>query len=129
MTKRPPVIPLFYKHAHNYRRDYNVKVQTLGHQIEGWWSEICSGATPSVRFGGPTGIYTVIVLMSWWCTLLKDEPIEQQADCLRTLAHIDCVLLTAINEIKAHLTTSTSLSSTKRKNSEDVAPKKRKRVV
>lgn len=110
-TKRPAVVRAFHKNAHNYRKDYNIDVHTLGYQIMGWWSEICPpGGVPSVRFGGPTGIYTLVVLLSWWCTLLKARAGKEHADCLHTLTDVDRVLLAAINEIKSHPTTPSLLS-------------------
>lgn len=68
-----------------------------------WWSEICPpGRKPSVQFGGPTGISTLVVLVSWWCTALRLEPNNAQTDCLRTLKEIDRVFLEAINGIRNH---------------------------
>ena len=103
-----------------------------------WWAEICPPVGPGVKFGGPTGIYTLTVLMSWWCALLKDKPERERTDCLRILEGVDRVLSTAINDMKNHPTTSTSTltSSTatilpsrppKRGNSEDTSQRKRVR--
>ena len=64
-------------------------------------------------FGGPTGIYTLIVLVSWWCSSLSTKPDGEHADCLRTLDDIDRVLKTAINNIVGQPgTTSTAISTT-----------------
>ena len=133
--KRPKVVGVFHKNGHNYLRDYNAEAHTLGHQIMEWWSEICPpGGIPSVRFGGRTGIYTIVVLMSWWCSLLESKPEEEHVDCLRTLKDVDRVLLTAVNDIKGHPTATSSVipSSTppssrprKRANSGDALPRKR----
>ena len=59
-----------------------------------WWDEVKSAG--AVRFGGPTGIYTIVVLMSWWCSLLKGRPNNELFDCLRTLDDIDSSILSAI---------------------------------
>ena len=136
MAKRPAVMRLFHKNAHNYQKDYSVEVHTLGRQIVEWWDELCPpGKTPSVRFGGPTGVYSLIVLMSWWCTLLKTRPDNERTDCLCMLTDIDRVLLTTIGNIRSHVTTSASMLSSpcpsqplKRANSrETTLPQKRKR--
>jgi len=101
-----------------------------------WWAEICLVGVSGVQFGGPTGICTLVVLMSWWCVRLKEKPDEEQADCLHILKDIDKVLLTAIDNIKNHPATSTFTSSSaapppsqprKRVNSEHMSPRKRTR--
>lgn len=133
--RRPAVIRLFHKNAHNYKRDYGVEVHTLGHQIMGWWSEICPpDGVPNIKFGGPTGIYALVVLMSWWCSLLKNKPDEEHTDCLRTLEDIDRVLQMAIKDIKNQpetLSPTTPLPSQSRKraNTEETTSQKRMRSV
>jgi len=73
-----------------------------------WWSEICPpGGVPSVRFGGPTGIYALVVLLSWWCTLLKGKTDKERADYLQTTVAVNHAFLAAINGIKNHPTTLT----------------------
>ena len=63
-----------------------------------WWEEVKSaGAVP---FCGPTGIYTIVVLMSWWCSLLKGRPNGELSDCLHTLDDIDSSILSAIRMAK-----------------------------
>ncbi|KAF9791998.1 hypothetical protein BJ322DRAFT_1015928 [Thelephora terrestris] len=114
-TKRPAVIRAFHKNRHSYQRDYGVDVYTLGGEIMEWWAEICPPRGPGVKFGGPTGIYTLIVLMSWWCALLEGKPQKEHADCLRILKDIDRVLLTTINNIKSCPTASTSILPQPRK--------------
>lgn len=100
ITKRPSVIPLFFKYAHNYKKDYRLDANTLGPQIMAWWAEICSeGETPGVCYGGPSGIYSLVVLMSWWCALLKEEPEHKRIDLNLTLTNIDAVFQLAIDEI------------------------------
>ena len=97
MKNRPHVLSAFFKNGHNYKKDYGLKVESLGKETMCWWEEIktTDGAT-NVRFGGPTGIYVLVVLMSWWCSLLKDQPDDKLTDCLRTLEDIDCVILSAL---------------------------------
>jgi hypothetical protein len=101
MAKRPAVMRLFHKNAHNYRKDYGVEVHALGRQIMEWWAEIYShGGLPSVQFGGPTGMCGLVVLLSWWCALLQARPVEEHADCLRTLADVGRVLSLAVMETR-----------------------------
>jgi len=126
---------VFHKYAHKYEREYELEVYTLGHEIMEWWSEICPpGGVPSVRFGGPTGVYSLVVLMTWWCVLLKSKPDEEHADCLRTLTDIDRVLMAAINGFGNRSTTSTPMFSPtpsqlhKRVNTEELLPRKRGRA-
>lgn len=136
---RPPVVHLFLKNAHNYKKDYSVDIHTLGRQTVQWWGEICppSGA-PKVRFGGPTGIYTLVVLLSWWCLLVRTKPVHEHADCLRTLTDVNHTLLTAVDGLKSHPTASASAllppaspplpsQSRKRANIEEVSSRKRTR--
>jgi len=93
-----------------------------------WWLEICpSGGVPSVGFGGPTGIYTLVVLLSWWCTLLEARAGEERTECLRVLADVDRALLAAINEIKSHPTAASPPQPRKRANSGEMASERRKR--
>lgn len=62
-----------------------------------WWEEIkATGSPVNVCFGGPTGMYNLVVLVSWWCSLLKDRPDAELTDYLRTLEDIDRVVLSAI---------------------------------
>ena len=101
IKQRPPVVTRFYKDAHNYSKDYGLEVHTLGRQITTWWSEICPpDEEPKVHFGGPTGISTFVVLLSWWCSQLRGKPNREQASCLSILEDLDRVLLDAINNIK-----------------------------
>jgi hypothetical protein len=104
-----------------------------------WWAEISPhGGTASIRFGGPTGIYTLVVLLSWWCTQLKAKPNREHADCLRTLQDVDRVLLATVNDMRTNpaARASTLLSPTtppppsqprKRPNAEELSSRKRKR--
>ena len=140
MNNRPKVIPKFYKNGHKYQKDYGVNIHTLGHQIGEWWTEICPpGGKPSIKFGGPTGIYTIVVLMLWWCSLLAAQPDSEHVDCLRTLEDIDRAFVEEINDIKGHSAAGTSmlLSPTtpppssqprKRANSGEMLPWKRRRL-
>lgn len=61
----------------------------------GWWQEIKSAG--AFKFGGPTGIYNIVVLMSWWCSLLKNQPTTEYSDCIRTLDDIDRAILSVIH--------------------------------
>lgn len=131
---RPAVVALFYKNGHRYRKDYGIEAHTLGDQIMQWWSEISPpGGVPSVRFGGPTGIYSLVVSVSWWCTLLKSRPSREHTDCLRTLTDIDRALLEAITKSSDHPAASSSTSPPppsqprKRTNSGEMPAPKRKR--
>lgn len=63
-----------------------------------WWEEIKTTGGGNVRFGGPTGMYNLIILMCWWCQLLKDRPDDELTDCLRTLEDIDRVILSVVRD-------------------------------
>ena len=139
MAKRPAVVRLFHKNGHNYRKDYGVDVHTLGLQVREWWAEICPpNEVPAVRFGGPTGIYTIVVLLSWWRSLLPPKPDGEHADCLHTLEDVDRVFVATINNIKTRRTVTPSATSSstappppsqlrKRANSGETSPQKRTR--
>ena len=110
---RPAVVPTFYKNGHNYRKDYGVEAHTLGRQIREWWVEICHpNGRSSVQFGGPTGIYSLVVLITWWCKLLRAKPDAEHVECIRALEDIDRALVAAINDIKHRATSTTLLSPT-----------------
>ena len=96
--KQPDILRIFYKNGHQYMKDYGLKAKALGARIMCWWEEVKStGSTVNVQFGGPTGVYNLVVLMSWWCSLLKGRPDNELSDCLHTLNDIDCVILSAIH--------------------------------
>ena len=101
-----------------------------------WWSELCPpGEPPKVRFGGPIGISTLTILLSWWCAELVTRPDGEHVDCLRTLADVDRVLLEVINDIKRGPTTSNPTpsppaptpQSPEQADSTTMPPRKRKR--
>lgn len=99
VEERPEVVPVFYKNGHKYTKGYGLKADTLGPGIKSWWARIKSAC---MYFGGPTGrIYTLVVLMTWWCSLLADpsQPRDEQAwaDCLQTLDDIDHTILSVIH--------------------------------
>lgn len=96
------MIPLFYKNGHNYRKDYGLEAEILGPKVMTWWAEICSeGESSGVQFGGPTGIYSLVVLLTWWCALLKDEPNHKHIDCLVTIANVEVVLRLTVDELES----------------------------
>jgi hypothetical protein len=94
LGNRPNVLAIFYKYAHDYERDYSLEANTLGGEIMGWWEDVKS---TNVRVGGPTGMYNFVVLMSWWCSLLKGRPSGELSDCLHTLEDIDRTILSALH--------------------------------
>jgi hypothetical protein len=89
----PKVLSIFYKNTHNYKKDYGLEANTLGAEIMGWWGEVKSAG---IRVGGPTGMCSLVVLMCWWCSLLKGRPSHELTDCLRTLDDIDCTISSAL---------------------------------
>lgn len=100
MDRRLKIIPIFYKSGHSYKKNFGLKAKPLGTEIMGWWEEIKgTGGTINVRFGGPTGIYTLVVLMSWWCSLLKGQPDNELANCLHTLDDIDRTILSVVCDV------------------------------
>lgn len=88
----PQVLSTFFKNRHNYKKNYQLELDPLGSGIMHWWEELKT----SVHFGGPTGIYTFIVMVTWWSSLLKGRPDNELANYLRTLEDVDRVLLSAI---------------------------------
>ena len=105
---------------------------TLGPDIIQWWDELKSASnTMNIFFGGPTGIYTVIVLMSWWSALLNDRPDSELTDFVRILDEINRAILAAIQNARVK-TPAQSLRSappqargTKRTISEEPSSRKR----
>jgi hypothetical protein len=134
--KRPKEVNTFFKFAHNYRKDYGLKADTLGADIMGWWKEVKS---TGVCAGGPTGMYTFVVLMSWWCSLVEGRPSHERSDYLRTLDDIDRAILSALHSTTGQPctpavppTTSTTTPApqrrgTKRTISEESSSRKRSR--
>jgi hypothetical protein len=95
---RPQILSVFFKNGHNYKKNYKLEAKSLGGEIMCWWEEIkISNVTVNVRYGGPTGVYTLVVLVSWWCLLLKGQPDNELVDCLRTIEDIDRVISSAIH--------------------------------
>ena len=95
-----------------------------------WWAEICPPYGSGVCFAGPTGIYSFVILLTWWCKLLKGKPAGQQQDCLRVLKEVDQALLVAVNNIKnrSAVSISTPSKAPKRSNPEAESSRKRARV-
>lgn len=94
MENRPKVVPAFFKTGHRYEAKYGLVEETLRPGVINWWAEIKSAGT---YFGGPTGIYSIVVLMIWWGLLLKAQPSAELADYLHTLEDIDCTILSVIH--------------------------------
>ena len=104
-----------------------------------WWTEIRPpGEVPRVQFGGPTGMYSLVVLLSWWCTLLAAKPDKERVECLRVLEDVDRVLVMTLDDLKKNTTTPPSAppspttplpysQSRKRANVDEFPPRKRKR--
>ena len=105
----------FFKNGHNYRKDDGLEAITLSADIIQWWDEINSTSnTTNVYFGGPTGISTIVILMSWWCKLLKGQPDANLSDCLRTLEEVDRAILAAVQDVRNRSSTSPPDSSSSR---------------
>lgn len=66
------MISAFFKSGHKYERSYDLEADSLGREILAWWDEISEKGFIDV--GGPTGIYTMVVLASWWSKILEDDP-------------------------------------------------------
>lgn len=101
LRKRPKVIPAFYKNGHNYRKDYGLKLKakTLDAEIIAWWGEIKASG---LYFGGPVGTYGLIVLMTWWCSLLKDRPGDYYLRPLATSMAPSCPWSTYANTLSVN---------------------------
>ena len=97
MDNRLKVIGLFFKNHHNYMKNYELEAKSLSAGIMSWWEELkTTKGGMSTNFGRPTGIYTLIVLMSWWCSLLKGRPDNELVNCLRTIEDVDRAILSAV---------------------------------
>lgn len=95
--KRPKVVNCFIKYGHKYKRNYELEATTFGTNVTQWWDEIKStGSAMNLRVGGPTGIHIIVVLMCWWCTLLRDRPETELTDFILVLEDIDRAILAAI---------------------------------
>lgn len=92
------MIYTFFKNGHNYKKDYGLEATTLGTDIAEWWDQIKS--TESVCSGGPIGVYVIVVLMCWWCKLLRGQPDVERTDYLRILEEINRAILTAVHNTK-----------------------------
>ena len=88
------MVATFLKNGHCYKRDYHVRADSLGGEISAWWDSI--SGTAHVGFGGPTGIYTMVVLMTWWCSLLRDRSDSDRADCVVLVDKLNLAILEAI---------------------------------
>lgn len=64
-----------------------------------WWEEIKTKGISNLCFGGPTRLYTLIVLMSWWCSLLKNQPDSELVDYHCTLKDINCAFVATIRGV------------------------------
>ena len=96
MKTRPGVIHDFYKNGHCYRRNYALdSAHSLGRSILTWWDEISE--VGHVRFGGPCGIYTLVVLTTWWCCLLAGKPKSECADYLSFVQQFNHAILESIS--------------------------------
>ena len=93
---RPKVVAVFLKNGHSYKRDYQLKYHSFGSEVSGWWKEISNLAC--VGYGGPTGIYTLVVLMAWWSTFLRDHPDSEHANYLAIVGELDHAILAVIAE-------------------------------
>ena len=63
MKSHPKVVEIFIKNGHNYKRNYGLEVDTLSQEISAWWREI--NTTVHIAYSGPTGIYLLIILITW----------------------------------------------------------------
>jgi hypothetical protein len=88
------VIATFLKNGHCYTCDYNIQVESLGHEISAWWNDI--SGTAYIGFGGPTGIYMMVVLISWWCSLLRNQSASDRSTYNLLVEQFNSAILDAI---------------------------------
>lgn len=88
------MIATFLKNGHSYTRDYRIEFDSLGREISAWWEEISGNA--HVGFGGPTGIYTMVVLISWWCSFLENQPASDRSPYNHIVEKLNSAILEAI---------------------------------
>jgi len=99
---RPEVLRTFFKNGHSCKKDYGLEAKSLGAETMRWWEEIrATGGAFNLRFGGPTGIYNLVILMCWWCSLLRGKPDDELGDCFRTLEAIDSAILSVVHSKNA----------------------------
>ena len=65
-----------------------------------WWSEISKA--DCIGVGGPTGIYTMVVLMTWWCSLLKGRPDSQHTEYTVMVEQLNRAILAAVSHVDQH---------------------------
>ena len=106
MKNRPKVIGVFIKYGHKYTRDYGLEAGPLGQDISAWWREVA--ATAHAGYGGTTGIYTLIVLMTWWCGLVRDQPESERAKYVSIVEDLNCGVLAALRSTGTPLGSSTT---------------------
>lgn len=94
MKNRPKVIATFLKNGHSYKRDYGLEALSLGNDISTWWEDIKS--TAHAGYCGTTGIYTLVVLMTWWSTFLGDQPNLERTRYLNIIEELNRAILTAL---------------------------------
>lgn len=127
--KRPDVLRVFFKNGHKYLKDYGLKASTLGSDIGQWWDELVSaGDFTAVCVGGPTGISTLVVLMSWWSKLLKGYPDAKLADFHRVLEDIDNTMVAAVLDVRGQPSVSGPPSARGAKRAVLEEPLSRKRL-
>ena len=97
MESRPKAVELFLKNGHNYEREYGLEVHSLGREISTWWGEI--KAAVHIGYGGTTGIHILIVLMTWWCKLLRNEPDSERAKYVAIVKEQNRTLLDALHSM------------------------------
>ena len=88
------MVATFLKNGHSYGRDYHVEADSLGREISTWWDGV--SGTAHVGFGGPTGVYTMVVLMAWWCSLLKDRSDPDRANYVVLVDKLNRAILEAV---------------------------------
>ena len=94
VKSRPTVVGVFIKYGHNYRRSYGLEARSFGQEVSTWWGEI--SATAHAGYGGTTGIYTLIVLMTWWCGLLRKQSDSERAEYVAIVEDLNRAVLDAL---------------------------------
>lgn len=124
------MIATFLKNGHNYKRDYHIEVNSLSREVSTWWDEISE--TAQVGFGGPTGIYTMVVLMSWWCSFLENQSGSDRSAYNLIVDKLNSAILEAVscaNQSGAEPSSNSGSPHAKRTRVEEpLSPRKKQRA-
>lgn len=89
-------MPAFFKSGHKYEKNYGLDAGSPCSEVLTWWDEISTKGC--VDTGGPTGIYTMVVLASWWSQLLEKDPLSDRTEFTTFVNTFNHAILEAIDD-------------------------------